>query len=469
MPLSARVVRFVVLVGLIGVVGVPEPAVAAGPPNVLVIVTDDQRDAGTVNGQIMPATRNLFVRGGTRYTNAFATTPWCCPSRASIMGGRYAHNHHVFTNQAGDADDFNHTRTIQWHLRRKGYRTGLFGKYMNNYPLYDRPKYFDSWTYFTTARPSGYAELRYNVEGTVQVVKKYSTDYLTSRATRFLRQNERRNDDQPWFMYLAPFAPHPPAIPARRHATEPVSRFRRNAAVEEGQTPGGLDDKPAYVQTLATELDKVVDMRKRQLRSLMAVDEMVATVFRTMRSLGEGGKKTLAIFTSDNGFVWGEHGLLNKSYPYPEAAKIPLMVRWPGQVAARRVDDRMMANLDIPPTIYQAVGVKADPRFLDGRSLFRKHSRPRMFLEYFRAKKQVTPTWASIYTPEYQYVEYYYDSGAVRLDDREYYDLVADPGQLDNLLKDGNPLNDPPDLAEIQAQLEQDRRCRATTGPQGCP
>ncbi|MBA3429894.1 MAG: sulfatase-like hydrolase/transferase, partial [Actinobacteria bacterium] len=117
----------------------PVSAQASARPNILIILTDDQRATGTM--WVMPKTRAIFGSGGTRYNNAVATTPLCCPSRASIFSGRYAHNHGVVSNASAGA--LNQDLTIQAQLRRAGYRTAVAGKFLNGFP--SSPPHFDRW------------------------------------------------------------------------------------------------------------------------------------------------------------------------------------------------------------------------------------------------------------------------------------------------------------------------------------
>jgi arylsulfatase A-like enzyme len=190
-----------------------------------------------------------------------------------------------------------------------------------------------------------------------------------------------------------------------------------------------------------------------------------------MRSLGEAND-TLAFFLSDNGIMWAEHGMKSKTTPYTPAIKVPLFVRWPGRVPQNVPDPRIAATIDIVPTILEAAGISPDPEYpLDGRSLLDGTTRDRLLLELTGGNNQIdAPTWASTLTTGYQYIEYYDDlSGAVTF--REYYDLVNDPYQLENLLADPDPENDPPidEQSALGLRLARDRRCEGTEGLEPCP
>jgi arylsulfatase A-like enzyme len=220
---------------------------------------------------------------------------------------------------------------------------------------------------------------------------------------------------------------------------------------------GDRSDKPPFVASSDHTFAKARIVRAGQLRTLMSVDDMVAGVFRTLGRLGER-RNTLAIYTSDNGFLWADHGLAGKRFPYTASVQVPFLVRWPGHVAAGATSGRLTGIVDIAPTVLAAAGVARDPTRppLDGRSLLAPDRRNRLLLEYWRERGHEPPTWASLRTKRYQYVEYYGRSG--RRTFREYYKLVRDPWQLRNLLHDGNPRNNP-NLRSLRDRLARDRRC----------
>lgn len=417
------------------------------PPNILVILTDDQRESGTM--QALPNTRRVFARGGTRYTQAYATTPNCCPSRSSIFTGRYAHNHRVKRNIVGDAPQLNQQSTVQRYLRDRGYRTGIYGKYLNNWEPSESPPFFDDWAIFS--RPNRYYNVNFNVNGIVQNVEGYSNRYITNRSLRFLRGSEA-DDTRPWFLYMAPYAPHMPAV------SEPAYRSIRIRALPSSPAREELDrlDKPYHIQVRRAPVRRAAEIRKKQLRSLRSVDDMVKEVFAELDRLGE--VNTLAFFLSDNGFLWAEHGVIGKTMPYLESVKIPMFVRWPGRVPAGAQDSRIVANIDLAPTILDAAGIQPDPELpMDGRSLFTGAQRDRLLLEYWPEASSRPPMWASILTPTYQYIEYYLHDETTLLYS-EYYDLSTDPWQLSNVLGDQDFLNDP-GVPELSQRLMQDRSC----------
>jgi arylsulfatase A-like enzyme len=423
------------------------------PPNVVIILTDDQRESGTM--QMLPAVRRIFGRGGTRYTQAYATTPNCCPSRASIFTGRYAHNHRVKRNIIGDAPQLNQQSTVQRYLRDQGYRTGIYGKYLNNWEPTESPPHFDDWAVFS--RPNHYYDVNFNVNGVVRNIGGYSNRFIAKRSLKFLRDSEA-DDTRPWFLYMAPYAPHMPAV------AEPAYRSLRirPMLISPGRAEYDRLDKPSHIQVRRASVGRAADIRKKQLRSLRSVDDMVNEVFAELDRLGE--VNTLAFFLSDNGFLWAEHGVIGKTMPYIESVKVPFFVRWPGRVPAGAQDSRIVANIDLAPTILDAAGLQPDPGLsMDGRSLFTGAQRDHLLLEYWPEASGRPPMWASIITPTYQYVEYYGFDEVTPLYS-EYYDLFSDPWQLTNFLGDQDSSNDPA-VPELSQRLSQDRTCSGVHCP----
>lgn len=439
----------------------PPPASATHggvKPNILIILTDDQRwDMMAV----LKKTRRWFGGEGTTYPFAFATTPLCCPSRASIMTGQYAHNTRVETNV--DAERLDQRATMQRYLQDAGYRTAIVGKYLN---AWDRdPPYFDDWAIFGSSA-AGYRDAVFNINGQRQVVNRYSTDFIAARSLRLLQSYET-DDAQPWLMYVTPFAPHAPYEPSNQFRRADVPRLVRTPAMMEEDR----SDKPMWVQLKRAKRVKPHKIWLQQERMLLSVDRLVDRLLSTLDELGERGP-TMIFFLSDNGFLMGEHGLQQKHSPYTASVKIPMYARWPGHFGPREVDDRLVANIDIAPTVYDAAGVEPDTAYpVDGRSLLdNSWERDRMLLEYSRREERAVPTWASYRTEDFQYVEYY-DEDLEEVTFREYYDLVSDPFQLTNLLGDSDPSNDPDEgrLTLLSVQLQRDRRCEGTSGSSACP
>jgi arylsulfatase A-like enzyme len=436
------------------------PATPQAPdrPNILVIVTDDQR-AGL---SVMPETRKRFVRQGVLYSPAFVTTPLCCPSRASIMTGRYAHNHGVKSNfNSGEtgADALDHSTTMQRYLQDAGYHTGAIGKFLNQpWRFADQPPHFDEWaTTDGRGAPEDTGEEWYdyafNINGTATYTRGYITTVTRKLAVRFIRRN---SGETPWYLYVAPKAPHLPAPPQHSYEDLRVKRWEGNPAVFEKDR----SDKPAYVQHVSVGIRHANSVRRIQFRSLVSVDDMVGAIFDELAAQGEDN--TLAIFISDNGRHWSEHGLSAKGTPYSQAVNVPMMARWPGQLPQGVKDSRWAANIDIAPTALQAAGVPQDQATpMDGRSLLDPTwQRDRILLEFW-CNVGLCNRWASLRTRTDQFVEYY-DQGEVVF--REYYDLQRDPWQLVNLEGDGVKGNSPP-LEPHRQALEEAKRCAGATCP----
>ena len=441
------------------VASAPASAGAGGSdhrPNILIVLTDDQRAPGTM--KVLPHVRHWFGRQGRTYTEALDTTPLCCPSRASLFTGQYAHNHGVVDNTHAGLDRFDQHTSIARYLQEDGYRTGFAGKLFNFWHVEDDPKYFDRWSvYHPTNVRNGYFDTTWNLNGRMKRIHTYSTDFIAEQGERFIRGSEA-NDDKPWFLELATYAPHLGPGPEPEYANAPVGSLHVTPAMTERDR----SDKPPFVRAERAALEDGRKAREGQLRMLMSVDDLVAKITKTLRQTGET-RDTLAFFLSDNGYLWSEHSITAKGSAYDAGVHVPLLVRWPGHVGKGTVDGRIVAILDVAPTILDAVGIEQDADVpMDGRSLLdRSWTRPRLLLEYWRWKGSTAPPWASIWTKHYQYTEYY-EGGEIAF--REYYNLKRDPWQLVNLLRDGRPRNDP-DVEALHDRLTMDRSCVATACP----
>ena len=427
----------------------PSPAHAAEKPNLLVIMTDDQRAQGTLD--VMPVTRRKIGGQGITFTNAYATTPKCCPSRASFFTGLYAHNHGVISN--GEADQLDHTNTVQRFVRKKGYRTAIFGKFLNAWPVEVNPPFFDDWAISNGNYNTSY----WNVEGQVRKKRSYSVDFVAKMASRFIRDTNRRDDDQPWLAWVTPYAPHLPSTPPDRFRNEPLPDFPLTPAMEEID----VSDKPDFLERAYDHDNFLATMRDDGRRSLMAVDELVDRLMDQLKKRDELDN-TLVVFASDNGFMLGEHGgVVGKDLPYPASTGIPLMMRWPGHVRPGRTTDRLVGNIDVATTLLRAAGVH---HRTDGRPLIGAGSRDALLLEsrgsFDEDRAPLLPAFRSVRTPTYRYTEYYRHN-TFDLIFREYYDLTIDPWELDNR---ADELSDE-QVASFSQDLERYGTCKRAECP----
>jgi arylsulfatase A-like enzyme len=470
--------------------GVVLAPAAAAAPNVLVIVTDDQRLDGTM--QVMPQTSKWFqtggdlgggagtVSGGTFFPNSVANTPWCCPARSSIFTGLYAHNHGVEnldgtllgTSESAPMQQ----RTLQAYLKgaNPSYRTGIFGKYLNGWGFNcpnatgpPRPPFFDDYAIFQESSYSPTCVTEDEAPGTEKYVWQYSTNYVRDKALEFLGQAS--GSGQPWFLYVAPYTPHSPFLPEAKYQGANVPDLPQTASVFEPDRT----DKPAWVRE--REIVDAAETRedwKQHLRMLKSADDMVDAIMRKLKDLGQDGN-TIAFFVSDNGLMWGDHGGTSKARPYLASVKVPFYMRWPGWPGhtGNETDNRLTALVDIAPTALDAAAITpGDAK--DGRSLLQTtNSRKHLFMEQKGADIAV-PSWLSILTTKLHYIETYKTTqpGGVtdysQVESREYYDLTQDPLELTNLLGDDDPLNDPP-IAGLSAKLAADKACAGSTCPPG--
>ncbi|MFD7028623.1 sulfatase [Streptomyces sp. NPDC059917] len=412
----------------------PSPGAAANSrPNILLIVSDDQPKQ---TDWAIPKVIDWLGGRGVTFTHAHCATPLCAPSRASLFSGRTAHHHGVRNNEASTGLD-QHT-TVQRYLSGAGYRTGLFGKYLNFYPLADDQPHFEEWARMHPA----YNDTRWNVNGVVGRIQGYTTDIIRDKALAFL--DKAATDPRPWFAYVAPFAAHEPNTPAPRYADTPVPAWNGRPSVPEDDR----SDKPPYIQKAKGTFGDGQDVRQRQLRSLLSVDDTVRALRDKLTALGQM-ENTLVMYVSDNGYTWADHSWVKKSVAYAPAHEVPFLLSWPAAgLGAGTTDDRIVANIDVAPTILDAAGITPDTP-IDGRSLLTTAARDHLLLEWWRLDADTggPKTWASYLAKDRQYTEYYdlvtdgtgAVSGTGRLLFREYYDLAADPFQLQNLLYRSTP------------------------------
>src|SRR5215213_635310 len=435
-----------------------DPAQAATQPNIIFILTDDMRK-DDLTEQYMPQTTAELVKKGMSFQNAFVSNPLCCPSRATIMRGQYGHNTDIWFNTNIFDPDPN-VRDGGWlgyngngyekdnvatHLKAAGYRTGLFGKYLNGYSgATDNtpPLGWNRWFAFKTLHYYGYDV---NDNGTIKHFgsrnSDYSTNVLNTQVQDFIRTNAAPGKP-PIFAYVAPYAPHDPARPGPgdQNTFNGIKAPRAPISFNEVD----VTDKPPWIQSLrrltSDDIANIDQRHENRIESLQAVDDLVGAVVRKLREQGVLSI-TYIVFTSDNGFHHGEHRIRQgKARPYEESVRVPLVISGPG-VAAKSTTDKFVLNTDYFPTFMNLARAET-PSYVEGRSLVplltgppppswrtaillegRKNSAdPEIELDrnYNAIRTSTTAT-----VPSKTYVEY---EGTVR----ELYDLGADPLELTN-------------------------------------
>lgn len=412
---------------------------AGAKPNIVLILTDDQRwDTAEmmIDGQeSMPNLREELISQGVSFKNAFVSTPLCCPDRASLLaGGFYAHNTGVLTNELpnGGFEKFQDHNSIAVALRQAGYETALVGKYMNRYTLTDGyvpPGWshfagvhrMRSWFDFDVVDGEGLPDE--STSGAVVTARQYLTRHLSDRAVEFIDDS----GDAPFFLYFAPVAPHEPATPAPGDENLFASFSYRGRGA--GETD--LTDKPGYVRALASSYDRTAinTFAREQLRSLQSVDRSIAEIVEAVRRKG-ALDNTVFIFTSDNGYLWGEHRLSGKAFPYEESIRVPLVIRMPG-AEPHAEELPVVTNVDIGATIVDLAGLD---RASDGRSLLPLLSgTATSWRTEFLIQGYGDLRWSGVRGTHagrtWKYVEYV--SG-----ERELYDLTADPFERRSRHKD---------------------------------
>lgn len=447
---------------LLALAAVPAAAQTARP-NVVVLMTDDQTVADLA---AMPATRRAFVGKGLIFEDSTVSYPVCCPSRATYLTGRYAHNHGVMglylpTGGYGRFDDFD---ALPVWLQRAGYRTAHIGKYMNGYGS-DRPAIVPpGWTdWYGSVDPTTYRMWNFTLNENGRQVTyggpadedpaNYQTDVLRNKALDVIRRDSRSG--QPFFLSVAFLAPHYEEAGIRSRAGVSVRsapRHRGRFATLPLPRPPGFNerdrsDKPKFMQRFrrldSTAIARIAAEFRARRESLLAVDEAVTAIVRELRKQG-ALRNTYLLFTSDNGYMQGQHAVPSgKMLPYEPSSEVPLLVRGPG-VKGRRVSREPVSNVDLAPTILQIAGASAAGGApVDGRSFLKFARNPKL-----RSDRLILHETGGLRATELQPEE---DGGpiplrsvrtyrAVRNDhwlyvvyrngERELYDLEHDPNEL---------------------------------------
>jgi N-acetylglucosamine-6-sulfatase len=469
-------------------------------PNVLVIETDDQTQASM---SVMPKTRDLIGGQGTTFAKNFANFPLCCPSRATFLTGQYSHNHGVRDNgpPLGGFDRLDSTNILPLWLQGAGYYTGLIGKYLNGYSAHSNdpggPLVPTGWSEWRGTIGHSYYGNQLNEGGVLYTYGStndnpdnppdpsvYSTDLYTSKAVDFV--NRRAPSQQPFFLWLTYIAPHsaPPDPPGNHCGVNAKPAPRHLHAFDAQPLPrppsfseADISDKPPTFRSAAAlgpaAVSTVTLAYRCRLGSLLAVDDGVEQIVGALKAAGELDD-TLVIFTSDNGFMHGEHRIrTGKIVPYEESIRVPLLIRGPGFRGGKTVRD-LSINADLAPTILRAASAQPGLR-VDGMPLQGMGAKPGR--ELGREFSIESNAYSGIRTERYIYLEY---TSGQNAGFQELYDLQADPFELQNVAASPAYAAVRPALA---ARLARVRTCtgescrlsphlriklRARRGPRGC-
>ena len=408
--------------------------------NVVFVLVDDLRfDAMGVAGHPWLETPNIdaLARRGVRLPNAFVTTALCSPSRASMLTGQYAHRHRVVDNNSPLPAG---TTFFPQYLQAAGYDTAFVGKWHMGGDSDAPQPGFDRWVSFRGQGTYLPSRDGLNVDGKAVPQRGYITDELTDYAVDWLKG---RNRQRPFFLYLSHKAVHSDFVPAERHKGRYANKpFTPPATMAD--TASNYDGKPMWVRNQRNSwhgvdfpyhstLD-IAEYYRRYAETLLAVDESLGriTALLAERQMLDD---TLVIFMGDNGFAFGEHGLIDKRTAYESSMRVPLVMAGAGLPAATTVSE-VVANIDIAPSILDAAGLT--PPAMDGRSFLplargeRVAWREALLYEYYWERNfPQTPTIHAVRGARYKYIRYY-----GLWDTDELYDLIDDPAETKNLVRD---------------------------------
>jgi N-acetylglucosamine-6-sulfatase len=423
-------------------------------PNILLILTDDQRFDELDR---MPIVGSELTGKGVSFPNGLVSDPLCCPSRATILTGTYSHTNGIYTNvnSTGGFAHFRDATTIATVLRTAGYHTGLVGKYLNSYQSKNAgyvPPGWDRWFALTTLK---YFDFSVSDQGQLHQYPSsdYQTDVLGQQAVDFV---ETAPQDEPLFLDWAPFAPHGPAKPAPKYegvfsGIPPLRPPSYNEA--------DVSDKPAYIQGIPLWDKKAMKnsdrFREHQYECLLSVDEWVGAILAALADTGRL-QNTLIVFMGDNGHPLGEHRLghpgsaKDKASPYEESLKVPFIVRWDeaGWDEPRTDQDHIVANVDLAETFAEAAettmpggeGLSLLPILATPGAMWRSD----ILIEH-GVDQRFIPTYCGVRGSPWVYVQY-------ATGEEELYDLASDPFELQNVA------GDPVDLDELIQMRQRDHQ-----------
>jgi N-acetylglucosamine-6-sulfatase len=445
---------------------VSQPA-APTRPNIVFILVDDLRwdELGSAGHPFLKTPHiDRIGKEGARFRQAFMTTPLCSPSRASFLTGQYAHTHGITDNVDRSAASHKLV-TFPRLLHQVGYTTAFIGKWHMGNDDTPRPG-FDRWVSFKGQ--GTYLNPDINEDGKAIKPSGYITDILSGYAVEFIR----RRHDKPFLVYLAHKAIHPEGaqnndgsvnlsdserfIPAARHQ----HLYADKAIPHRPNYQRAPTDKPALQRQIgnlpplgAATATPDEAIRGRQ-RCLMAIEDSVGEILKALKATGQLDN-TIIVFTSDNGYFYGEHGLsVERRLAYEESIRTPLLVRYPKAIKAGTVRDEFALNIDLAPTLLELAGV-AVPSTMQGRSLVplllgkRVAWRSSFLIEYYSDKvfpRMTQMGYKAVRNQRWKYIRYNELAGMDEL-----YDLKTDPYELNNL---SNQPGTQESLARMKSELE---------------
>jgi N-acetylglucosamine-6-sulfatase len=406
--------------------------------------------------RVMPNVRRLLTAQGMTFANAVSPSPGDNAARASFLTGRYAHNHGVFENipPKGGSAKLDHGNTLAVWLQRGGYRTVHVGRYLHGYGEDATPPVPPGWNGwyapFGIRSTFRYFGFTMNENGTlIEYQDAYQTDVVAQKAVEAIRSS----DDEPLFLSVAFLAPHwggprdvddPPEAPGVVTTPAPAPRHRDRFASEPLPRPPSFDeedvsDKPGpmrkWPRLSAASIELLTERHRQRLESLLAVDEAVAQIVAALEERGQL-ERTLIVFTSDHGYLQGEHRVPGGSFlPYEAVTRVPLILRGPG-IRRGALQRQPVSLVDVTATILGAAGVRAGGP-LDGRSLMPLVGDPGV--RWGRDLFLGTSSYDALRTPRFLYIRHSWG-------EEELYDLVQDPDELVSRHAD-------PALAALKKQL----------------
>ena len=416
------------------------------PSRIIFILSDDHRYdyMGFMDAVEWLETPHMdrLAREGSHCAEAFVTTSLCSPSRATILTGLYTHQHTIVDNQAPNPGI--HTYFPK-HLQDAGYKTAFFGKWHMGDDSNDPQPGFDHWESFKGQGVYYGPTLNINGKEITYPDDVYTTDLLTQHAIEWL---EKQDPDQPCFVYLSHKSVHASFLPAKRHEglydgkkiKLPISYEQtKNGEYKRLNWPEWVKEQRISWHGVDYMYHKSIDLHEQvtdYCETLLGVDDSIGAMLDYIESSNQSDN-SLFIYMGDNGFSWGEHGLIDKRHFYEESTRVPLLFYYPSVIEAGQVNQSLILNTDIAPTILDYAGAEI-PDYYAGQSIkptFNTEEiyqlRDTIFYEYYwEYDYPMTPTTFGVRDAQYKLIRYH---GI--WDRNEFYDLKNDPNELYNLIE----------------------------------